>query len=122
MKTTISFCCIVVSALTFTFIASAGTAQKWQSLPAAVRSTVLANGGKEGDVDQEGFKNDGQAVYEAVGKDKQGNQVDLVIREDGKLIETKNDDVAADQDAAASARTKAMIAKLKFSHPRQIDN
>lgn len=102
--------------------AVAGTAQKWDNLPAPVRATVLANGGEKGSIDKESFKNDGQAVYEAVGKDKQGNQVDLVVRADGKLIEMKNDDVAADQAKDADARTRELIAKLKFSHPRDITN
>lgn len=122
MKTKSSIALLIAGIFSIALTSFAGTAQKWESLPEAVRATVLANGGKKGDVDKEGFKNDGQNVYEAVGKNKQGDQVDLVIREDGKLIEMKTDDVAADQAAEASKRAKEIIAKLKFSHPRDITN
>jgi hypothetical protein len=108
----------IVSALT----ATAGDAQKWNKLREAVRATVLANGGKKGDVDKEGFKNAGQDVYEAVGKDKNGNQVDLEIRADGKLIQTKNDDAAADVSKETAARTRDILSTLTFSHPRDITN
>ncbi|MFM2295569.1 MAG: hypothetical protein RLZZ350_1982, partial [Verrucomicrobiota bacterium] len=68
----------------------AGQATKWADLPDAVRATVLANGGKEGQsVDNEGEKTGGQDTYEASVKDKDGNTADLVITADGKLVETK---------------------------------
>ncbi len=67
----------------------AGKAMKWQEVPEAVRATVLANGGKVGSVDLESEKIGGQAVYEAVGKDKNGKEVDLVVTEDGKLVQTQ---------------------------------
>jgi hypothetical protein len=99
----------------------AGTPVKWDELPEAVRKAVLANGGKEGTVDREGFKVDGKMVYEASVKDKKGNVKDLVITEDGKLVETKTDD-AADKAAERAARAKKILEGLKFSHPREINN
>src|ERR1035437_1224422 len=92
----------------------AGQPKKWEEVPEAVRATVLANGGKAGSVDLEGEKIGGKAVYEAVGKDKDGKEVDLVITEDGKLANMKYDGAAdkAQEDAA----------KVKFSHPREITN
>jgi len=45
----------------------AGAPQKWDDLPAAVRATVLANGGKAGQqVDKENGSKNGLAIYEAV--------------------------------------------------------
>lgn len=106
-----------------------GTAQKWADLPAAVRATILANGGQEGGpVDKEDFKKGGKEVYEAGIKDKDGNVRDLVITEDGKLIDTKTDDAAdkAAEDAAAAKKSKKnkkqSVTKAKFSHPRDITN
>src|SRR2546426_963588 len=72
----------------------AGEAQKWAEVPEAVRATILVHGGKPGAVDKESHKVNGKVVYEAVGKDKSGNEVDLVIAEDGQLIMTKDDDAA----------------------------
>src|SRR5258708_26408176 len=72
----------------------AGQSQKWDAVPAAVRATILANGGAVGQVDKESEKIGGKAVYEAVGKDKAGKTVDLVVTEDGKLVTTKDDDEA----------------------------
>lgn len=73
----------------------AGKPQKWEELPKAVQDTVLANGGTSGmSVDLEPKKIDGKAVYEAGIKGKDGNIRDLVITEDGKLVETKTDDAA----------------------------
>ncbi len=114
--------------LTFSASSFAGTEQKWADVPAAVKATILANGGKEGGpVDKEGFKKDGKEVYEAGIKDKDGNVRDLVITEDGKLIETKTDDAAdkaAEEAAAKKTKKKKMhsIADAKFSHPRDITN
>jgi hypothetical protein len=99
----------------------AGTATKWDKVPAPVRATILANGGKAGSVDIESGKIDGKAVYEAVGKDKDGKEVDLVVTEDGKLVETKYDG-AADKASEEAARAKKALAGLKFSHPREITN
>jgi len=100
----------------------AGQRQKWEQVPEAVRATILANGGtKEGRLDKEGEKINGMVVYEAVGKDKKGKEVDLVITEDGKLAMTKDDD-AADRAAEQAASAKKALANLKFSHPRDINN
>lgn len=100
----------------------AGTPVKWEKLPKVVRETILANGGKAGSVDREGEKVDGKVLYEAEGKDKDGNTVDLQVTEDGKLVGTKNDGAAdkALEDAAASS--KKFLTNLKFSHPRDITN
>jgi hypothetical protein len=100
----------------------AGQATKWADLPDAVRATVLANGGKEGQsVDNEGEKTGGQDTYEASVKDKDGNTADLVITADGKLVETKHDD-AADAAGERASRAKKVLAGVKFSHPRDITN
>ena len=101
----------------------AGQATKWADLPAAVRATVLANGGKEGQsVDNEGEKTDGQDTYEASVKDKDGSTADLVITADGKLVETKHDDAADAAGEQRAARAKKVLAGVKFSHPRDINN
>jgi hypothetical protein len=105
-------------------ISWAGHAMKWSELPETVRATVLANGGVKGQsVDRENGKIKGQAVYEAGVKDKDGSIADLVITEDGKLVETKHDD-AADRAAeqAQAAKGKKVSAAMKFSHPRDITN
>src|ERR1051325_11262984 len=60
----------------------AGQPKKWEDVPEAVRATILANGGKVGTVDRESAKIDGKVVYEAVGKDKDGKEVDLVRSEE----------------------------------------
>ncbi len=97
----------------------AGQARKWEQVPESVRATILANGGKVGSVDKESEKIDGKVVYEAVGKDKNGREVDLVITEDGKLVTMKDDD-AADRASEEAAKAKKALAKVKFSHPREI--
>src|SRR5436190_8505851 len=99
----------------------AGQAKKWEEVPEAVRATILANGGKVGSVDKESGKIDGKVVYEAVGKDKDGKEVDLVVNEDGKLVMTKDDD-AADKAKEQAASAKKALAGLKLSHPRDINN
>jgi hypothetical protein len=99
----------------------AGKAQKWEDLPKAVQEAVLANGGTAGPVDKESEVKDGKAIYEAQVKDKEGNVKDLVITEDGKLIETKTDD-AGDQAAERAERGKKLLAGVKFSHPTKITN
>ena len=66
-------------------------------------------------------RKDGLAVYEAGVKDKNGDIADLVITADGKLAETKHDD-ASDLAAERTARGKKLLAKLKFSHPLDINN
>src|SRR5256885_498136 len=84
---------------------SAGESKKWNDVPEAVRATILSNGGsKEGRLDKEGEKVDGKVLYEAVGKDKKGNAVDLQITEDGKLIGAKNDDAPDKAGEEAKAR------------------
>jgi hypothetical protein len=102
----------------------AGQPMKWEEVPQAVRATVLANGGKAGSVDLEGEKISGKAVYEAVGKDKAGKEVDLVITEDGKLVQMKYDGAAdkAQEDAAAAKKAAKAFESVKFSHPREITN
>jgi hypothetical protein len=74
-------------------------------------------------VDREIGKIDGKTVYEAGVKDKDGAVADLVVTEDGKLVETKHDD-AADRalELAQAANGKPVVASLKFSHPRDITN
>ena len=102
----------------------AGQAKKWEEVPEAVRTTILAHGGKAGSVDLASQKIGGKAVYEAVGKDKDGGEVDLVITEDGKLAEMKYDgaaDKAQEQAANAKKATKALAA-ARFTHPRDITN
>jgi len=95
---------------------------KWAEVPAAVRATVLANGGKEGQsVDQEETGADGQAIYEAAGKDKNSHSADLEVRADGKLIETRHGDEPSAGEQRA-ARAEKVLAGVKFSHPRKIDN
>ena len=110
---TIGFCAI--SSL-------AGTPQKWSDLPKAVQKTVLDNGGKEGmTVDLENNKIDNKAVYEAGILHRDGTIHDLVITEDGKLVETKTDD-AADQKAERAARAEKLLQGVTFSRPREITN
>ena len=102
----------------------AGHEMKWAEVPAAVRATVLAHGGVAGQaVDRENEKMNGLAIYEAGVKDKDGSIADLVITEDGKLVETKHDD-AADRAAeqAKGAKGEKVSATMKFSHPRDITN
>lgn len=100
----------------------AGQKMKWDDVPAAVRATVLANGGTAGQtVDKEGEKVDGKALYEAGVTDKSGNVADLDVTEDGKLVETKTDD-AADAAQEKAARAKKVFAGVKFSHSRDITN
>lgn len=102
----------------------AGKAMKWADVPEPVRKTILANGGAEGQpVDRENGKIKGKAVFEAPVKGKDGGTADLVITEDGTLVETKHDD-AADRAAEQSKtpKGKKVSAAMKFSHPRDITN
>jgi hypothetical protein len=97
----------------------AGEAMKWKDLPEAVRTTIIANGGMaDQSVDLENGKKNGMAIYEAGIKDKNGNVSDLVVTEDGKLVDTKHDDAADRAREMADRAKKAM----KFSHPRDITN
>jgi hypothetical protein len=99
----------------------AGKGQKRQDVPEAVRATILANGGSPtGRVDLESGKIKGKAVYEAVGKNKKGREVDLVITEDGKLQMTKDDDSA--ERAPVEKTPKLDLSAVKFTHPREINN
>src|SRR5205823_3707282 len=102
----------------------AGHAMKWSELPEAVRATILANGGVAGQaVDRENGKIKGKTVYEAGVKDKDGSIADLVITEDGKLVETKHDDAAdRTQERTPAAKGKKVSSAMKFSHPREITN
>ncbi len=100
----------------------AGTETKWADVPEAVRAAVLAHGGTAGQtVDKETETKNGLAIYEAGVKDKDGNTADLVLTEDGKLVETKHDD-ASDAALEREARAKKVLAGVKFSHPRDITN
>ena len=99
----------------------AGKEQPWKDVPEAVRKTILANGGTAGPVDLEGKKIGGKAVYEASVKNKKGEVSDLVVTEDGKLVEVKTDD-AADKAQEQSARSTKVLEGVKFSHPRDITN
>ncbi|MBI3881816.1 MAG: hypothetical protein HY301_17350 [Verrucomicrobia bacterium] len=106
------------------FTCLAGKALKWADVPEPVRKTILANGGTEGQaVDRENGKLKGKAIYEAPVKTKDGSTADLVITEDGTLVETKHDD-AADRAAEQSKtpKGKKVSAAMKFSHPRDITN
>lgn len=98
-----------------------GEPKNWTDIPEPVRATILAHGGKAGSVDKESHKIGGQTVYEAIGKNKQGAEVDLVITEDGKLVEMKTDD-AADRASERIDRNRKALLALRFSHPRQITN
>src|SRR5205807_3569486 len=113
----------LISLLAFGFGATysclAGQAKKWADVPEPVRATILANGGKVGSVDKEGFKVKGMVVYEAEGKDKKGQVVDLEITEDGKLVQMK-DDASADRTKEDAAKLKTWLASSKFTHPREI--
>jgi hypothetical protein len=102
-------------------IVLAGQARKWDDVPQAVRATILAHGGKAGSVDKESHKINGQSVYEALGKNKNGKDVDLVITEDGKLVEMK-DDEPAERETQILARDHQALLALKFSHPQEITN
>jgi hypothetical protein len=113
---------LVMIGLCVAMTCRAGTPQKWDDLPRAVRETVLAHGGKAGmTVDKESGKIEGKTVYEAGIKGKDGNINDLVITEDGKLVKIKTDD-AADQAAERAARAKHVLQGITFSHPREITN
>ncbi len=105
------------------FTSRAGTELKWTDVPEAVRATVLANGGTaEQTVDRENGKKNGLAIYEASVKDQKGETADLVITEDGKLVETKHDDATDAAGEQRAARAKKVLADVRFSHPRDIDN
>jgi len=101
----------------------AGETLKWDQVPKSVQDTVLANGGKPGQsVDKESAADSvgGKTTYEAP-VDKNGKSVDLVITEDGKLVEIKGDDTTtASADKADIA--KKLLDGVKFSHPREINN
>ena len=99
----------------------AGQPMKWEQVPNAVRQAVLAHGGNAGTVDKESGTKNGMAIYEASVKDKNGNVQDLVITEDGTLVETKTDD-AADAAMERTERGKKLLAGVKFTHPREITN
>ena len=120
--TKITFAAAFALSLAITSRCLAGQPIKWEQLPEPVRATVLANGGTAGQqVDRENGKQNGKAIYEAGVKDKNGNVGDLVISEDGKLVETKHDD-AADRAQEWNDQLKKGFARVKFSHPRDITN
>lgn len=106
-----------------TSVCRGGQEMKWEEVPESVRAAVLAHGGTAGQtVDRENGTKNGLAVYEAGVKDKDGKSADLVITADGKLVETKHDDTADRADEQRAARAKKVLAGVKFSHPRDIDN
>src|SRR6266850_2974012 len=79
---------VLALGVTMTSTCLAGRAMKWADVPKAVRTTILANGGVAGQsVDLENGKINGLAIYEASIKDKDGTIGDLVITEDGKLVD-----------------------------------
>ena len=102
----------------------AGHTMKWTDVPEAVRATILAYGGVAGQaVDRENGKIKGQTVYEAGVKAKDGSIADLVITEDGRLVETKHDDAAdRSREHAEAAAGKRVSPAMKFSHPSAITN
>ena len=99
----------------------AGAPQAWDSLPKPVQETVLANGGKAGNVDKESEVVNGKVLYEASVTGKDGTVKDLDITEDGKLVETKTDD-AADAARERVDHAAALLKDVKFSHPADITN
>ena len=106
-------------------VSRAGIEMKWDEVPEAVRATLLANGGTAGQtVDRETKSHnvDGQMVYEASVKDPNGNLADIVVKQDGKLVGTKHDDASDAAGEQRAARAKQVMAGVKFSHPRAIDN
>ena len=115
---------LLILGSTTTSTCLAGHELKWEEVPKAVRATVLAHGGTAGQtVDRENGKIGGQAVYEAGVKNKDGSVADLVITEDGKLVDTKHDDAADHaKEQAQAAGGKKVAAAMKFSHPRDITN
>ena len=110
-------CVLVASCL-------AGHTLKWEVVPPAVRATILANGGVAGQpVDCENGKIKGKAVYEAGVKGKNGSVADLVITEDGKLVEIKHDDATDRAEELTKGKVwKPVSARMKFTHPRDITN
>jgi hypothetical protein len=100
----------------------AGTPQKWSDLPEAVQKTILANGGsQETPVDKEGQQVEGQDLFEAQVRDKDGGTLDLQITANGKLIDVKTDD-STDSAKERMERSKQVLAGVKFSRPREITN
>ena len=99
----------------------AGQRMKWGDVPKPVQDTILLNGGKASSVDKESDSTDGKAVYEASVMGKDGIVRDLVITEDGKLVEVKTDD-AADTAAERGANAQQIKANVTFSHPLNITN
>ena len=122
MKRALNLLPALLLGCTLATAAFAGQKQQWENVPEPVRNTILANGGTaEGQVDKERGKIDGKTVYEAVGKDKNGQEVDLVVNEDGKLVMTKDDD-AEERVTKHAAENKKLLAALKFTHPLEINN
>jgi len=102
----------------------AGTTLKWPEIPAPVQAAILAHGGAAGQpVDREsaGDSVNGLTLYEAAVKDNHGNELDLEVTADGKLIEVKTD-AAADTAGQQAARPQAKAGPRKFSHSRDITN
>ena len=115
-------CAVWMLSYVLTVSVFGGQSQKWEQVPEPVRKTILAYGGKAGgQVDLESEKRNGKAVYEAPIFDKAGNVADLVITEDGKLVETKHDDGADKATERAAQATKPSTAP-KFTRPREITN
>jgi len=121
---TACFVALIAPAVTLAPQGFAREPQAWDTVPESVRTTVLAHGGKAGQqVDKETKKINGLAVFEAGVMSPDGTVADLVITEDGTLVQTKHDDAAdrAAELAAAQARKAAGASDLPiFSHPRNI--
>ncbi len=109
-------CAVVVASSS---AALAGMAVKWEQVPKPVQETILAHGGKAGNVDREEEKKDGKVLYEATIKDKDGVEKDFDITEDGTLVKIKTDG-ADDAVTEAAERAKALLKGIKFSHPADI--
>ncbi len=110
---------MIVSALVSltTTTCFAGHAMKWSDVPQAVRTTLLANGGVSGQpVDKENQTIDGKAVYEAGIKGEDGKIADLVVTEDGKLVEVKHDDAEDRAAELAAGKINASEASAPY-HP-----
>jgi len=110
--------CLLILAMISSVMA--GTPIPWKELPEAVRSTILSNGGKEGQpADLENKKRNDLSLYEAAIRSKNGATSDLLITADGKLIQTKHDDA---EDKAAEVNAAKGQGVMVFSHPRKITN
>jgi len=122
MKTFPLIAILSAIALLFENSALAGKPLNWNNLPKPVQQAVIANGGKAGQsVDLENGKKNGKAIYEAPIKQHDGTVADVVILEDGTILETKHDD-ASDAIAEKEKAIRKAGTNMKFSHSREIDH